>query len=169
MGKATGVVVMGVSGCGKSSLGMALAEAEGWPFLEGDTLHPPANIARMRAGQPLSDADRAPWLAAIADWMAPRLGKGHSVVAACSALRRRYRDRLRQAGPVRFVYLQVPRGELERRLRDRVHFMPPSLLDSQLATLEEPGPDEDALTLTPGPPAAMLARIRQWLAVSRAA
>ena len=164
MGKAEAVVVMGVSGCGKSGLGAALAEAQGWPFLEGDSVHPPANIARMRAGQPLTDADRAPWLAAIATWMGDHLRAGRSVVVACSALRRRYRDVLRQAGPVRFILLQVPRDELDRRMRMREHFMPPSLLDSQLATLEPPAADEDALILSPALPGELLAQARRWLA-----
>ena len=92
MSKAVAVVVMGVSGCGKSGLGAALANAQGWPFLEGDSLHSPANIARMQAGQPLTDADRAPWLAAIETWMSDRLRGGYSVVVACSALRRSYRE-----------------------------------------------------------------------------
>ena len=164
MGKAEAVVVMGVSGCGKSGLGAALAEAQGWPFLEGDSLHSPANIARMQAGQALTDADRAPWLAAIAAWMDEYLRKQRSVVVACSALRRRYRDVLRQAGPVRFVYLQVPRDELDRRMRTRTHFMPPSLLDSQLATLEPPDADEAALILPPAAPDELLAQARRWLA-----
>jgi gluconokinase len=160
---AVGVVVMGVSGCGKSSLGAALAAAEGWPFLEGDDLHPPANIARMRAGQPLGDTDRTPWLAAVAERLAGHLREGRSAVASCSALKRNYRDTLRQAGPLRFVYLPVPRDELARRMRGREHFMPLALLDSQLATLEEPGVDEDALALPPGAPDLMLAQVRAWL------
>lgn len=164
MSKATAVVVMGVSGCGKSGLGAALAKAQSWLFLEGDSLHSPANIARMQSGRPLTDADRAPWLAAIETWMGNHLREGRSVVVACSALRRHYRDVLRQAGPVRFVYLQVPRDELDRRMRTREHFMPPSLLDSQLATLETPAADETALTLPPALPAELLAQTRQWLA-----
>lgn len=158
-----GIVVMGVSGCGKSGLAAAVASALGWTFLEGDLLHPPANIAHMQAGQPLTDADRAPWLAAIETWMATRLHAGHGVVVACSALRRCYRDVLRQAGPLRFVHLQVPRAELERRMRARQHFMPPSLLDSQLATLEAPAADEQALTLQPATPDALLAHTLAWL------
>jgi gluconokinase len=169
MSKAVAVVVMGVSGCGKSGLGAALANAQGWPFLEGDSLHSPANIARMQAGQPLTDADRAPWLAAIETWMSDRLRGGYSVVVACSALRRSYRDGLRRAGAVRFVYLQVPRDELDRRMRAREHFMPPSLLDSQLATLEPPTVDEAALILPPAPPGELLAQTRQWLATGESA
>jgi len=159
-----GVVVMGVSGCGKSHIGRALAEVEGWPFLEGDDLHPPGNIARMRAGQPLTDADRAPWLAAVRDRIAGHLQQGRSVVAACSALKRDYRDLLRQAGAIRFVYLSVPAAELARRMRERQHFMPPALLESQLATLEVPAADEAALVLTPGAPADLVDHVRRWLA-----
>lgn len=140
---------MGVSGSGKSHLGAALARACGVDFVEGDELHPAANIAKMRAGMPLDDADRQPWLAAIAAAIAAHRGKG--VVVACSALRRAYRDVLREADPaLRLFYLRVPRDELERRLRERQHFMPASLLDSQLATLEEPSEDERAIVLEAG-------------------
>jgi len=140
------VVVMGVSGSGKSHVGAALARACGVDFVEGDALHPAANIARMSAGIPLDDADRQPWLAAIAAAISMHRGKG--VVVACSALRRAYRDVLRQADTaLRLLYLRVPRDELTRRLRERTHFMPASLLDSQLATLEEPAADERAIVL----------------------
>lgn len=140
------LVVMGVSGSGKSTIAREVAAALGWDFLDGDDLHPPANIAKMAGGMPLDDADRWPWLAAIADWMARELAAGRRGVVACSALRRVYRDRLRQAGPgVCFVYLEVARDELVRRMRGRHHFMPPALLDSQLATLEEPADDEPAV------------------------
>ncbi|MGN2247254.1 gluconokinase [Frateuria sp. GZRR35] len=140
------LVVMGVSGSGKSTIARRLAEALGYAFLDGDDLHPSANIAKMSTGVPLEDADRAPWLDAIAAWMQQELAAGRSAVVACSALRRAYRERLRQAGPaVFFVYLQVDHGELARRMRGREHFMPPRLLGSQLATLEEPERDEPAL------------------------
>ena len=140
------LVVMGVSGSGKSTIAQRLAAALGWEFLDGDDLHPPANIVKMSAGVPLQDADRWPWLEAIASWMRGELDAGRSAVVACSALRRVYRDRLREAGPgVRFVYLAVAHEELARRMRARAHFMPPALLDSQLATLEEPASDEPAL------------------------
>jgi gluconokinase len=139
------LVVMGVSGSGKSTIARRLADTLGWDFLDGDDLHPPANVARMSAGVPLEDADRWPWLEAIAAWMAHAQASGRSAVVACSALRRVYRDRLRQAAPgVRFVYLQVAHAELARRMRGRQHFMPPALLGSQLATLEEPASDEPA-------------------------
>lgn len=140
------IVVMGVSGSGKSHVGAALAHACGVDFVEGDELHPAANIEKMSAGIPLDDTDRQPWLAAIAAAIAMHHGKG--MVVACSALRRAYRDVLRQADPtLRLLYLRVPRDELARRLRERRHFMPASLLDSQLATLEEPAADEHAIVL----------------------
>lgn len=126
-------VIAGVSGCGKTTVGRALAAKLGVPFLDADDFHPPANVAKMRAGTPLDDADRAPWLEVLGS----ELAKHESVVLACSALKRAYRDRLRQlAGPVAFVVLEVPREVLESRMRGRDHFMPPELLDSQLADLE---------------------------------
>lgn len=159
------IVVMGVSGSGKSRLGAALARACGVDFVEGDALHPAANIAKMSAGVPLDDADRQPWLAAIAAAIAARRDDG--VVVACSALRRCYRDVLRQAdSALRLLYLRVPREELARRLRERSHFMPASLLDSQLATLEEPAADEHAVVLEGGIDlAATVAMARQALAM----
>lgn len=139
------VVVMGVSGSGKSTLGAALANAMHARFLDADDLHPPANRRKMAASVALDDADRRGWLNAVAVWMAKRMEDGEPGVVACSVLRRRYRDRLRAAGSeVRFVYLEVPRAALEQRMCSRQHFMPVTLLDSQLATLEPPGPDEAA-------------------------
>ena len=144
----TAVVVMGVSGSGKSTIGRRLADALGYAFLEGDEMHPPANIAKMSAGVPLDDADRAAWLDGIARWMEAQQAAGRSAVVACSALKRAYRERLRRAGPaVWFVYLEVDHRELARRMRGREHFMPPELLGSQLATLEEPAGDEPALRI----------------------
>jgi gluconokinase len=135
------VVVMGVSGTGKSTIGVALADALGIPFVEGDDLHPEANVAKMAAGIPLTDADRAPWL----DRIAAELGS--PVVVACSALKRAYRDRLREAAPdLALVYLHGTAELLAARVEGREgHFMPTALLQSQLDTLEEPAPDEDAI------------------------
>ncbi|WP_404629594.1 gluconokinase [Dyella ginsengisoli] len=139
------IVVMGVSGSGKSTFGATLAKVMHARFLDADDLHPPANRRKMAAGIALDDDDRRAWLNAVAVWMAKRGDDGEPGVVACSALRRRYRDRLRAAGGVvRFVYLEVPRAELEQRMRSRRHFMPVALLDSQLATLEPPGQDEAA-------------------------
>jgi carbohydrate kinase (thermoresistant glucokinase family) len=138
------VVVMGVSGSGKSTVGAALAEALGIPFVDGDALHPAANVAKMAAGIPLGDEDRAPWLDAIG----ARLARP-PIVVACSALKRAYRDRLRDAAPsLELVFLDGTRDLLAERMLARPgHFMPPALLDSQLATLERPTPDEHALTM----------------------
>lgn len=148
------IVVMGVSGSGKSAIGAALAATLGVPFGEGDDLHPAANRAKMAAGVPLDDADRAPWLDRVAVWMAAN----PAGVVSCSALKRRYRDRLRAGDPTaRFVLLDVPRAVLDDRLRHRRgHFMPASLLDSQLATLERPDPDEAAVTIPDHTPIAVV-------------
>jgi len=162
------VIVMGVSGSGKSSLGRQLAARLGGAFLEGDDQHPAANVAKMASGIPLDDEDRWPWLARVAQGII-RLREAGTVVASCSALKRRYRDRLRSllGEPVCFLCLNPERSVLERRLRERPgHFMPPSLLDSQLKTLELPQPDETALILTDDvPPSALVdaavARLRQ--------
>lgn len=143
------LIVMGVSGSGKSSVGERLAARLGWLFLEGDTLHPPSNLAKLHAGIALDDADRAPWLAAIGTWIDARIAAGEPAVIACSALKRRYRDTLRdgRAG-VCFAWLRVGRAELHRRLAHRHgHFMNAALLDNQLATLEPPQADEPALVI----------------------
>lgn len=137
------LVVMGVSGSGKTTVGEALAVALGVPFADGDALHPEANVAKMAAGIPLDDADRAPWLVAIGAVLA-----AGPVVVACSALKRAYRDRLRVAAPeLELVYLEVDRATLLDRMAHRTHFMPPSLLDSQLATLEPPTAEENAIVV----------------------
>jgi gluconokinase len=138
------LVIMGVAGCGKSTVGSALAARLGWHYMEGDAFHSRANVAKMAAGKPLDDADRQPWLAAIADWMDAQAQARRPGVIGCSALKRRYRDFLRERRPqVWFLYLRVPRETLQRRLETRHHeYMPASLLDSQLATLEEPMRDE---------------------------
>jgi gluconokinase len=150
-GEVEHLVVMGVSGTGKTTLGALLARRLGRPFLEGDEFHPPANVAKMAAGLPLTDDDRWPWLDALTAAMGEHAAAGRSTVVACSALRRAYRDRLRRApGRVRFVHVAVPAGELHRRMSDRVHFMPPALLTSQLATLEPLADDEDGVTVAAG-------------------
>ena len=127
------IVIAGVSGCGKTTVGTLLAERLGCEFADADDFHPPENIAKMRAGIPLDDADRAGWLDALGCFLAGR----ERVVLACSALKRRYRDRLRElGGELRFFVLDVERAVLAGRLEAREHFMPASLLDSQLAILE---------------------------------
>jgi len=150
------VVMMGVSGCGKSAVGAALAARLGVPYVDGDDLHPPANVALMAQGQPLTDADRRPWL----DRVAQVLADDAPVIVGCSALRRRYRDQIRAGagGPVRFVHLTGPRALIAARMAARTgHYMPLSLLDSQFAALEPPGPDEAALTIDITDPPQVLA------------
>jgi len=140
-------LIMGVCGSGKSTIGAQLARELDVPFVDGDDLHPPDNVKRMAAGIPLTDADRHGWLVAIAARLREAKRAGIGLVASCSALKRSYRDLLRSVGPadVRFVYLKGIRALLaERMATRRGHFMPPSLLESQLATLEEPSPDERA-------------------------
>ncbi|MER9891586.1 gluconokinase [Mesorhizobium sp. M0119] len=140
---------MGVAGCGKSVVGEALAAALGAVFIEGDRLHPPENVARMASGQPLTDALREGWLDAIGQRMAASVASGQGVVAACSALKRSYRDRLRGfCADIVFVYLEIDPATAKQRVGNRKgHFMPASLVDSQFATLEAPAADEAAMTL----------------------
>jgi gluconokinase len=164
------VVVAGVSGSGKSTVGTLLAERLGWIFADGDGFHPAANVARMRAGLPLTDADREPWLDAITAWMDQQIAAGRSAVIACSALRRAYRARLLGGRPAaRMVFLLISRGEGETRLTTRPgHFFPAALLDSQLETLEPPQPDEDygirILALRADQdPESIVSAIRTWL------
>ena len=143
------IVVMGVAGCGKSAVGKALAAAEGAVFVEGDRLHPPENVARMASGEPLTDQLREGWLDAIGQRIADLAGSGQGVVAACSALKRSYRDRLRGfRRDIVFVYLEIDRATAKRRVAARKgHFMPASLVESQFAILEPPGAEEQALTV----------------------
>jgi gluconokinase len=161
---------MGVSGSGKSTLGALLARALDCPFLEGDDFHDAAAVAKMRAGRPLGDEDRWPWLDRIGAAIGDVLAAGGGAVAACSALRRGYRDRLRDVigAPTRFVLLDNSHDELLRRLTDRPgHYMPASLLDSQLATLERPGLDEAATALrADAPPEQLCDAALAWLAKS---
>lgn len=153
MRKSAIIVMMGVSGSGKTTVGRALGERLGCAFLEGDDLHPSTNIAKMRAGLALDDDDRAPWLALVAEWIAERVRADELAVVSCSALKRAYRHQLGAvgAGNVRFVMLQAsPATIVDRMERRGGHFMPASLLESQIATLELPTPDECALVLQPG-------------------
>ena len=139
------VVLMGVSGSGKTKIGRALAASLGWPFYDADDLHPPANVAKMSAGIPLTDDDRWPWLDRVVDELARAGANGGNAVLACSALRQVYRERLARAGDVRFVYLKGDLETIAARLAARSHkYMPASLLPSQFATLEEPA---DALVI----------------------
>lgn len=163
----TVIVLMGVTSSGKSTVGRLLAERLGAVLAEGDAYHPPANVEKMSRGEPLDDADRAPWLEAIADDIAAWSREGRRAVVTCSALKRAYRNVLRGGGPLRFVHLTGAPDLLEERMAGRRnHFMPPSLLPSQLATLELPAADENVLTVDVGePPAALVERIIAGLAV----
>ncbi|MGE3194586.1 MAG: gluconokinase [Microbacteriaceae bacterium] len=141
------IVVMGVSGAGKTTVGRALAERLGLAFQDADDLHPAANVAKMAAGVPLDDSDRGPWLAVVGEALAAAPEPG--MVMACSALKRAYRDAIRaRAGDARFVLVTAPVAVLRERIGHRTgHFMPPALLDSQLATLEPLGPGESGATV----------------------
>lgn len=168
-GRATAWVVMGVSGCGKSQVGAQLAHALGARFIEGDRFHPPENVAKMSAGVPLTDADRSGWLQALRAEIVHALASGQAVVLSCSALKRRYRDLLRGAGgDVRFVHLHGARELIAQRMAARTgHFMPTSLLDSQLRDLEPLQADEPGITLDVIDPPARL--VEQVLATMGAA
>ena len=143
------LVTMGVSGAGKTTLGEMLATRLGWPYKEGDDLHPPANVAKMKSGQPLDDADRAPWLAAIGAWIDAWVAAGESGVISCSALKRAYRDTLDKGRPaVRFVFIDLDEATIAARLQHRQHaYWPPELLHSQFEALEPPTPDEPVIVV----------------------
>ena len=161
------LVVMGVSGVGKTSVAHALVERTGWAFQEGDDLHPEANRAKMAAGTPLTDDDRWPWLRLIAAWIGEQEAAGRGAVVTCSALRRRYRDLLSDGHPsVRFVHLQASEEVLSERVTGRHHeYMPPALLRSQLDTLEPLADDEPGVRVaTDGGPDAVADRALQALA-----
>ncbi|HZF81930.1 MAG TPA: gluconokinase [Burkholderiaceae bacterium] len=159
------LVIMGVSGCGKSSLGQALAADLGLPLIEGDDFHPEANIRKMRSGTPLTDADRAGWLARLGEELAARQG---GAVLTCSALKRSYRELLRAAVPgLRFVFMQIGRDEAVARVqaREAVHIFPASLVDSQFQTLESPVGEAGVVTVqATAPLAESVAQVRGWLA-----
>lgn len=165
------LVIMGVSGCGKTTVARTLAERiDGGVFADADDLHPQANVAKMRAGIPLTDADRASWLDTVGRAMHATTVRGGTAVMACSALKRAYRARILAQEPAAlFVLLDVDRPELERRMRSRRgHFMPASLLDSQLATLEPLGPDEPGVTIPiVGPATDVVERVLAQLAARR--
>jgi gluconokinase len=154
------VVVMGVAGSGKSTIAAGIAELLSLPFIEGDELHSPLSVTKMKAGVALEDEDRWPWLDRIAAQLADEKRMPVGLVITCSALKRSYRDRIRRGAPgVRFVFLHGPSALIESRLTARTdHFMPSTLLASQLQTLEPPGPDEDDVlhTYINQPPAAAI-------------
>ncbi|MBE34889.1 MAG: gluconate kinase [Opitutaceae bacterium] len=159
------IIVMGVAGCGKTTIGALLAEKLGWQFSDADEFHPAANVAKMSAGQPLNDDDRTPWLQGIRDHITDCLSRDEGAVVTCSALKKVYRDVIRvDPARVKFVHLHGSRELLWERISGREgHFMKPAMLDSQLATLEIP---EDALKvdITPDPD-AIVATIRDSLSL----
>jgi carbohydrate kinase (thermoresistant glucokinase family) len=160
------LVVMGVSGSGKSTVASILAGHLSWLFKEGDELHPESNIQKMKAGRPLTDLDRRRWLALVAEWVQERLDAGENGLITCSALKRSYRDVINRRGSgVVFVFLTASPEVISARLTARrAHYMPSSLLESQLADLEEPAPDEPHIRVDIGPPPGDIAlRIMQEL------
>jgi len=145
------VIVFGVSGAGKTTIGKLLAEEFGWKFYEADDFHPHSNIEKMRSGLPLTDEDRWPWLEHLREQITRSVAAKENAVLACSALKRAYRERLRVSDDVKFVFLRGDYALIENQLRRRRgHFMNPELLQSQFADLEEPQPDEDVLTVDLG-------------------
>jgi gluconokinase len=166
------LVVMGVSGCGKSSVGAAIVSRSGGHLIEGDAFHPPANIEKMSAGIPLDDNDRAGWLQRLGEEMAVLVAKGERPVLTCSALKQRYRDNLRHAVPeLGFVFLDLTREEAAHRVAHRPgHFMPASLIDSQFAALESPVGEAFTLAVDAAEPIEHIAeQVDQWLRDSGAA
>lgn len=148
MGGTHHLVFMGVAGTGKSAIGRPVAERLGYDFAEGDEFHPIENIVKMGGGTPLTDEDRWPWLRLLADWTREHVEDGRSTVITCSALKRAYRDILREGAPhTFFVHLVAERELLARRMAEREHFMPTSLLDSQFEALEQLGPDEEGVAV----------------------
>lgn len=144
------LLLMGVSGSGKSTVGELLASRLSWPYADADSFHSAANVAKMAAGHPLNDEDRKPWLEAIRAWIDARVARRESAVVSCSALKRSYRDVLRRA-EVTTVYLRGSREQIEPRLAARTgHYFKPDMLASQFASLEEPAPDEHVLTVPIG-------------------
>jgi len=159
------IILMGVSGSGKTTIGQRLAQALGWPFYDGDQFHPQANIAKMQQGMPLTDADRWPWLQALRAHIATCIQQGVSVVLACSALKQVYRESLLiDKAEVKLVYLKGDYDLIHERLAQRHgHFMPPGLLASQFAALEEP--ERGVVVNVAHPPKTVVALIRQHLGV----
>jgi gluconokinase len=161
---------MGVAASGKTTIATRLAARLSYTFADADEFHPTANVAKMARGEALTDADREPWLKTLAAWIATQHEACHSTVLACSALKRRYRDTLRTAAPqVLFIHLTAPREALRERIKSRLgHFVPPELLESQLATLEPLQSDEPGITLdATALPDAIIARVLDHLATAK--
>lgn len=159
------VIIFGVSGAGKTTVGKLLARNLGWRFIEADDFHPAANVEKMRSGHPLTDEDRWPWLGSLRKQIDQSLSAGENAVLACSALKRAYRDRLRVSDKVKFVFLRGRYALVEKQLRSRHgHFMDPTLLQTQFDDLEEPQSDENALTIELGrPPGEIVEKIKAKL------
>jgi gluconokinase len=161
---------MGVSGAGKSTVAAELVRRLGWPFAEGDDFHPPENVAKMHAGVPLTDEDRWPWLHRLADWIGEHEAAGQSVIVTCSALKRAYRDALRDGHPsVWFAHVRAAPELIRERVEHRTgHYMPPSLLGSQLDTLEPLEPDEPGVQISGvAPPAEVAEHVLEALSRER--
>ena len=163
------IIIFGVSGAGKTTVGELLARKLGWRFLEADDFHPAANIEKMRSGRPLNDEDRWPWLDNLREQIERSLAAGENAVLACSALKRAYRDRLRVDEKVKLVFIHGDYALIEKQLRSRHgHFMNPGLLQSQFDDLEEPKQDEDVLTIELGPaPRQLVEEIKVKLYIPR--
>jgi gluconokinase len=163
------IIIFGVSGAGKTTIGKLLVRELGWRFIEADDFHPAANIEKMRSGHPLTDEDRWPWLDCLRKQIEQLLSPGENAVLACSALKRAYRDRLRVSDEVKFVFLRGDYALVEKQLRSRRgHFMNAALLQSQFDDLEEPQPDENILTIELGQtPEEIVARIEAKLNLTR--
>lgn len=160
-----GLILMGIAGSGKTTVGRAFAAAVGLPFLDADDFHSETNRSKMAAGIPLTDGDRHPWLATLRETLAAELAQNQSVILACSALRQSYRQILAEAGPgVHFAYLDIPRDLAETRLQSRLgHFAGPDLLDSQWRTLEIPDPGTALLLDARQPVTALVEALQSWL------
>ena len=163
------LIIFGISGAGKTTIGKLLARKLGWTFYEGDDFHPATNIEKMRSGIPLTDKDRGPWLTRLRELIEKTLASGENAVLACSALKKKYRDRLRAGDQIRFVFLHGDREQISKQLRQRRgHFMDPDLLESQFADLEEPKPEEQATIIELGrSPAALVHEIREKLGLGK--
>jgi gluconokinase len=163
------LIIFGVAGAGKTTIGELLAQELGWKFYDADDFHSPANIDKMQRGEPLTDEDRQTWLESLHKTIERSLAANENAVLACSALKKRYRERLHVSAEVKFVFLHGSRARIAEQLKHRRgHFMDPALLDSQLADLEEPGPSENVITIELGrEPGALVEEIKRKLEITK--